>query len=115
MVEGVDLVVGFERRHVKAAVVERGAPRERTFTAGELSALLRVVGLPTGADPVEAARASIAAADRTRGQVRGDPGAAELPDPFGGTEEDYGASSAAVAELVRGIAFGLFGRDLPGS
>jgi len=35
-----DLVVGFERSHVAAAVIEAGAARERSFTLPELMSLL---------------------------------------------------------------------------
>ena len=114
MVETADLVIGFEQRHVRVAVVEGGAARERTFTAGELAALLRVAGVPAGDDPAGDARAAIAEADRLRSRLGAKLQAAELPDPFGGTEEEYRASMAAVDGAVREIAFGLFGRALPG-
>ena len=113
IVEGADLVVGFEQRHVKVAVVEGGAQRERTFTAGELAALLRVAGVPAGDDPAGDARAAIAEADRLRTRLGARLEAAELPDPFGGDEEGYRASAAAVDAAVGEIAFGLFGRALP--
>jgi protein-tyrosine phosphatase len=37
---GADLVVGFERTHVERAVVDGGAPRERTFTLPQAVELL---------------------------------------------------------------------------
>ena len=42
----VDLVVGFERHHVAAAVVEAGASREKTFGAYELAELLARIEPP---------------------------------------------------------------------
>jgi len=115
LVEGADLVLGFERRHMRAAVVVGGVARERAFTAGELAALLRVAGVPeASSDPVAGARSAVAEADRLRRQFQREPAAAELADPFGGSDDESRASASAVAELVREIAAALFGRALPG-
>jgi protein-tyrosine phosphatase len=68
-----DLVVGFERHHVAAAVVDAGARRERSFTLPELLELLR---------PARTAREAIAQA----GRARTDPtiaSAPEVADPYG--------------------------------
>jgi protein-tyrosine phosphatase len=78
---GVDLVVGFERHHVAAAVVEAGAPRNRTFTLPELVGLLEQIPDPDS-ERLERARRLVAAA----GEKRGDPARSQMPeleDPIG--------------------------------
>ena len=58
-----DLVVGFERHHVAAAVVEAGAPREKTFGAYELAELLARIEPPGDLPVVERAREAVSRAD----------------------------------------------------
>jgi protein-tyrosine phosphatase len=110
LLEDADLVLGFERRHVAAAVVDGGAGRERTFTAGELAALLRAIEPPREADPIERARAAVREADRLRGRLGRDPDGMELADPFGSDTDGFRRSAEAVRELVNQLAAGLFGR-----
>ena len=43
----MNLVIGFERSHIEAAVVEGGAPRERTFLLTEIVQLLLAAGAGT--------------------------------------------------------------------
>lgn len=104
-----DLVVGFERKHLAAAVVDGGARRERTFTLPELAALLRAADAPAGVDPRERARALVASADDVRNRVRTDAPPAEVADPLGKTREQFRATAAAVGELVDQVASRLFG------
>lgn len=106
---GADLVVGFERHHVAAAVVESGAPRDRTFTLPELVELLAGVPRPHATDPLDRARELVAGA----GEKRGDPAhtrMGELEDPIGlpGTEQREIADE--VGELTQRLADTLFGR-----
>lgn len=77
-----DLVIGFELRHVAAAVVEGGAPASKTFLLKELVRLARGVAPPAHDDPLARARAVIELADALRrdtGQVLGE----EIRDPAG--------------------------------
>jgi protein-tyrosine-phosphatase len=46
-----DLVIGFERKHVERAVVDAGAPRERTLTLPQAVELLEAA--PNGGSPRE--------------------------------------------------------------
>ena len=64
----VDLVLGFERAHVSRAVVDYGAPREKTFTLPELVELLAALPAadPDARGPVERARAVVEQAGRYR-------------------------------------------------
>jgi protein-tyrosine phosphatase len=109
LVEDADLVLGFERRHVKAAVVDGRAARERTFTIGELAALLRAVQPSADEDPGARARAAVAEADSLRDRLR-DPGSLEIHDPFGREPDVYRRSAESVRDLVEEIASRLFGR-----
>ena len=64
-----DLVLGFERRHIKSSVVESGAPREVSFTLPELVGLLgRIPGPPLPSDPAERARVRVRQAHALRGR-----------------------------------------------
>lgn len=78
----VDLLVGFELHHVAAAVVDGGAPAERSFLSKELVRLARGVAPPPASNPLERARAVVRLADDVRrqsGQVLGE----EIRDPAG--------------------------------
>ncbi len=103
-----DLVLGFERSHVAAAVVDHGAPQDRTFTLPELVELLRDVDPNPAADPVAHARAAIeAAAGRRRsGRAR----VPEIADPLGGSPEVFHSTAATVRGLCEELVERLFGR-----
>jgi protein-tyrosine phosphatase len=104
-----DLVIGFERRHVATAVVDAHARRERTFTMGELVALLQKLPAPDAPDPIERARQMIAAANALRSGSDEPP--AELADPLGGPPELYRSTLRRVRDLSQRLAAGLFGAD----
>jgi protein-tyrosine phosphatase len=101
-----DAVIGFERNHIAAAVVEAGAPHERAFLLPELERLLREVD--TGnehADPIEQARAVLARAHGARGQfVPGE----EVDDPIGRPLRKYQEVFAEIDELNEAIVDALF-------
>src|SRR5262249_42869510 len=86
-----DLVVGFEAAHVRQAVVEAGAERDRAFTMRELVALLEDGTVSPRRDDVAArARAAVSAAAHLRtangtGTRVGD----ETPDPLGAPARVY--------------------------
>jgi len=79
---GVDLVLGFERAHVSRAVVECGAPREKTFTLLELVDLLEAAPAPDAPSSVERARSAVEQANQYRRPREGRP-LPELADPLG--------------------------------
>lgn len=106
-----DLVIGFERRHVAAAVVDGGAAPDRTFTLIELAALLRdVAAWPEGdADPLDRARRRIVAAHRRRVETARFVPGEEVPDPIGRPLQAHVEVAARVQELCVAVAGELFG------
>jgi protein-tyrosine phosphatase len=103
-----DLVLGFERSHVAAAVVEGGAPRERVFSLPELVELIEGAPQVSESDPITRARAIIADADARR--VRGAP-PAEVADPIGRDPAFFRATVERVRDLTIRVATGLFGPE----
>jgi len=109
-----DLVIGFERKHVAAAVVDAGVPYERAFTLIELVRLLEAFE-PLGGTgpgcPREQGRGRTAGR-RARPRLQGEPdlGTGEdLADPFGAPARVYEATSKRIAELSGRLLRGLFG------
>jgi protein-tyrosine phosphatase len=102
-----DLVVGFERSHVAAAVVDGGAAPERTFTMPELVGLLRSVD-PHEQEPVSRAREAVELAHRERA---GNPqllDSTELADPYGRSQKVYRETAERVEALSEELAARLF-------
>ena len=95
-----DLVVGFERKHVMAAVVDAGAPVEKTFTLPELVDLL-----DTRAGPP---RDRIAAAHAARPKDFRNREMPEIPDPLGLSAPEQRAVARTVQEQVSELAAALF-------
>jgi protein-tyrosine-phosphatase len=104
-----DLVVGFERMHLVTAVVDGGARRERAFTLPELVGLLEGAEIPNDAEPIERARAAVAAAQGRRPRSEELVGRPELPDPLGGSADVYRWTAEAVREQTSRLAAALFG------
>ncbi len=105
-----DLVLGFQRMHVEAAVDSAGARPERTFVLGELVELLERVERPAGRDPVESAREALASAHAARGALAASTAALEVPDPLGQPPAAQSLAAAWIEQLVDRLAAGLFGR-----
>jgi protein-tyrosine phosphatase len=104
-----DLVLGFERAHVAAAVVEAGARRERTFTLPELVDLLELDdALPRGAEPLAQARAALVRADARRRESGGTAGYPELADPLGRGSRVAHDTADRIRELTTRLATLLF-------
>ena len=109
---GADLVVGFEQRHVAAAVVEGGAPQDKTFK------LLELVRLTEGSwesgvasDP----RAAIARAHLVRASSpRFEPGD-ELADPAGRNAKFFRRTAGEIKSACDRLAGVLFPRPIPES
>jgi protein-tyrosine phosphatase len=107
--EPFDLVLGFERKHLMAAVVEAHSSIERTFTVPELVALLRrLPGPPLSADPVERAIVRIRQAHAARPPGFRNGPLPELGDPLGMTLQAQRATAAELSELVSALAVSLF-------
>lgn len=105
----VDLVVGFEQRHVATSVVDAHADRDRTFTIVELVDLLARVLPPANEDPAERAREAVARAAALR-RGRTEP-PTEIPDPLGGSAAVYRSTIERVRDLSERMAAGLFGAE----
>ncbi|MDQ3662574.1 MAG: hypothetical protein M3454_16285 [Actinomycetota bacterium] len=108
--EELDLVIGLERSHVAAAVVEKGAPYDKTFTLVELVRLLESIERPEEADPEDRARAALKRAHDARAQAEFVPGE-DIQDPFGGPEKGYIKMATQVQSLTERLLTGLFGRS----
>jgi protein-tyrosine phosphatase len=104
-----DLVIGFERSHVAAAVVEAGAPLERTFTILELAEILDRIEDPDITDPVRKAREMVAKAHEMRTQSSSSEGAVQLPDPVGGPSAVYTETAERLRALTSHLIDHLFG------
>ena len=104
-----DLVLGFERMHVRAAVVDGFAPIERTFTLPELVELLESIPEPSSRhDPVEQARNRIAQAHGLRSPDFRSSAVAEIADPLGRTAREQRRTAHELQELVGRLARALF-------
>jgi protein-tyrosine phosphatase len=103
----VDLVLGFERRHVGAAVAEAGAAAERSFALPELVGLLECLEPPADGDPVARARESVRQAHELRTQLDSDDWK-EVVDPLGSEAQGYVDALEQVRDLCHRLAVRLF-------
>jgi protein-tyrosine phosphatase len=105
----VDLVIGFERTHVAAAVVDAKIPHERAFTLPEIVRLLSETDPPLATDPVERARSAVAAAAARRAENDRFVPDEEIADPFRRSMEVYRASADDMVALCNALYLQLFG------
>jgi protein-tyrosine-phosphatase len=112
----VDLAIGFELAHVAAAVVESGAPYEKTFTILELVSLLELIDRDLPEDPITRAREAVFAAHALRTTEGVYIPEHQLRDPIGGTAEVFETTAerlrASTSTLVDRL-FGVSPQDLP--
>ena len=97
------LVLTMERRHRSDAVTLAPAALKRAFTLTEFArtAPVAVAGLDLPADPVERAKAVVAATARKRGTVRpARPDEDDIVDPIGHPIDDY---RRAIGEISRAL------------
>jgi protein-tyrosine phosphatase len=106
---GADLVVGLERSHVAAAVVEANVPYEKVFTFKEIVRLLQAIDPPSDPDPVERARAAVKLAHERRSSSDSFVPGEDIQDPFGGPRSAYVEMANDVSALCRALLSGLFG------
>ncbi len=104
-----DLVLGFERKHVVASVVDAKAKIERTFTRPELLALLDgIPGPPLPREPAERARVRIRQAHAARPHGFRNAPLPELRDPLGLSPAEQRETARQVAEQVTELVDDLF-------
>ena len=105
-----DLVLGFERKHLMASVVDANSAIERTFTLPELVELLgRIPGPPLPNEPVERAHVRLRQAHLARPPgFRGAP-MPELTDPLGKTIPAQREIARELATMVSQLSQRLFG------
>jgi protein-tyrosine phosphatase len=106
--EDADLVVGFERMHVAAAVVDAGARREVTYTLPELVSLLAQVRQRPSEPAAAGARALVLAASSQRAQAASFTDVPELGDPLGQPYRRQEELAVRVADLTQALARRLF-------
>ena len=107
--ETYDLVLGFERMHVAAAVVDGGARLERTFTLPELLDLLDdILERPPQPTAMERARARIQHAHEARPlDHRANP-VPEIADPLGKASAAQRRTAEELRALVTELSRRLF-------
>jgi protein-tyrosine-phosphatase len=103
-----DLIVGFERKHIAAVVVDARAPVERTFTLPELVGLLELAPATAGGDPALGARSAVQRAHASRPRDFRRAPIAELPDPLGLEHPAQRAVALEVRRLTARLAAALF-------
>lgn len=102
--EACDLVLGFERMHVAAAVVDGGARLERTFTLPELLDLLDAIPEPPRqAEATKRAVARIELAHTARPHDYRANAVPEIADPLGKTP----VAQRRIAEELRALVTDL--------
>ena len=107
-----DLVIGFERSHLAAAVVDGHAAPERVFTLPELVELIDATQPSRATDPIERAHETIARAHAQRGgELSRAP--AELADPIGRNAAFHRNTVERLRELTAQVATRLFGVSEP--
>ncbi len=105
-----DLVLGFERKHLMASVVDASSAIERTFTLRELVELLeRIPGPPLPSDPVERARVRLRQAHLARPPGFRTAPMPELTDPLGKTIPAQQEIAREIALMVSQLSQRLFG------
>ena len=105
----LDLVLGFERTHVHAAVVDAAAAVERTFTLPELVRLLESLSELASADGRAAsARARVRQAHEARPPNFRAAAAPEIVDPLGRSQRKQREVAEEVRRLVERLAQLLF-------
>jgi protein-tyrosine phosphatase len=105
-----DLVVGFERSHTGAAILEAKAQPERSFLLTEIVEFVNPFD-EAPASAVERARALVAQAHEARRGLAIT--SKEVPDPLGGPRRGYAEVATRVETLTLGLAVALFGGERP--
>lgn len=104
-----DLVLGFEDEHVRRAVVDAGAPLERSFTLPEIVSLLDGLQLPQTDDPVARARQAVEEVVARRHPASASWRSESIRDPFGRGPREYTEAAARIRDLSVALVWSLFG------
>lgn len=119
MLAAADLVITASQAHMTAALREKPAAVQRTFTLLELAALIRRMDERAGEDWFEAgvgvaAFARTASRHRVLARSQGEP--LDVPDPYGGPAEGYAAMRAVMDPALETVAAAVAraARPLPG-
>ena len=107
--EDVDLLLGFEPAHIRQAVVDGQAPRERSFTMRDFVSLLPTAALAApDEEVVKRARSLVAAAGARLAELQ-NPTMSAMPDPFGGPWKVYRQTASDIRDLSVTLTERLFG------
>ena len=107
--EDVDLLLGFEPAHIRQAVVDAKAPRERSFTMRDFVPLLPAAGLAAPEEEVvKRARSLVAAAGERLAELQ-NPTMSAMRDPFGGPWKVYRQTASEIRDLSLTLVERLFG------
>jgi protein-tyrosine phosphatase len=107
--EDVDLLLGFEPAHIRQAVVDAQAPRERSFTMRDFVPLLPATGLAVpNEEVVERARSLVTVAGERVAELES-PTMNAMPDPFGGPWRVYRQTASDIRDLSVTMVERLFG------
>jgi protein-tyrosine-phosphatase len=105
----IDLLLGFEPAHIRQAVVDAGAPRERSFTMRDFVPLLPAVGIVAPkVEAVRRARSLVADVGQRLAELQ-NPAMSAMPDPLGGTWKVYRQTASDVRDLSVTLVERLFG------
>ena len=106
-ISDADLVLGFELSHAAAAVVDHGAPPDRTFTLLEFARLGKT--LPEPSEQASDPGSIVAQAYQLRKSRSVVP--AGVGDPFGGTASGFTHMGETIVAACNELAEILFGRS----
>ena len=105
----VDLLLGLEWQHVAAAVVDYGAPVDRSFTLVQLDELLAGAPQIQESDPELRAHEVIRMAQERKKSLGASSVGTAVKDPFGGPMSGYEEMAQLVKSAAERIAHALFG------
>ena len=107
--EGVDLLLGFEPAHIRQAVVDAHAPRDRSFTVRDFVSNLPDTGIAgPEQDVVKRARSLVVAAGERLAEMQSTRMSA-MADPFGGPWKVYRQTASEIRDLSLILVQRLFG------
>lgn len=110
-----DVVLGLEWQHVAAAVVDYGAPADRSFTLLQLDELLQDATEPEVRDVELRARELVRIANERKRSLGRSALGTPVRDPFGGPMSGYVGMARLVKKAAEDIAARLFGTTAPPS
>lgn len=106
--QDVDLLIGFEPAHVRQAVVDAQAPRDRSFTLLDFVSLLPPGGLAPRGNVLDRARSLVAATGKRCAELN-NPTMKAMRDPLGGRWKVYRQTASDIRDLSIIVVESLFG------